>query len=122
MELQEIYDKVKAHLLAQGKPSKNDSGDCLYRGNDGYKCAAGCLIPDELYVPKMEGQKFSSLCRSWSISGHDPIMFMAFFRFEGADDRRVKLIDELQRIHDDVVPELWYGYLKLAAVHYNLTP
>jgi len=31
------------------------SGQCLYRGPDGKKCAAGLLIPDELYNPKMEG-------------------------------------------------------------------
>jgi len=62
MNNQEIFDTVVNHLRAQGRKSINESsGVCLYRGPDGTKCAAGILIPDELYKPEMEGNNFGFL-------------------------------------------------------------
>lgn len=55
MNNQETYNKVKAHLLAQGEPSRQGA-DCLYRGANGLKCAIGCLIADDQYDPAFEGQ------------------------------------------------------------------
>jgi hypothetical protein len=55
MTKQEIFDKVATHLLAQGKPSFTRFGGCQYRGPNGAKCAAGVLIPDDLYDPGYEG-------------------------------------------------------------------
>lgn len=51
---QETFDTVVSFLIAQGKPAKGRDG-CMYRGPDGTKCAAGCLIPDEMYSEDMEG-------------------------------------------------------------------
>lgn len=51
---QEIFDKVLAHCRQQGVSATNDAGDCMYRGRNGTKCAVGCLIPDNVYVPSME--------------------------------------------------------------------
>ena len=53
MKKQEVFNKVAAHLLAQGKPALKGE-DCVYRSKDGLKCAIGCLIPDENYTPEME--------------------------------------------------------------------
>ena len=55
MTNQEIYDDVLAHLRKQGKAAVNTGGDCQYRGASGTSCAVGCLIPDELYDPLIEG-------------------------------------------------------------------
>lgn len=60
MTNQQIFDKVALHLLKQGKRAMSDWGNpnglsCSYRGEDGTSCAVGCLIPDEHYVPAMEG-------------------------------------------------------------------
>lgn len=58
MTPQKIFDKVAAHLFAQGKRAMADpdchSGQCMYRGPNGSKCAVGVLIPDKLYRRGME--------------------------------------------------------------------
>lgn len=55
MNNQQTYDKVKAHLLAQGKAAVNDKGECVYRAPDGSQCGIGCLIDDDQYDPGFEG-------------------------------------------------------------------
>ena len=60
---QEVFDYVIGQLVRQGGRSVSASGeDCRYRGSDGSKCAVGFLIPDELYVWRMEGDSLSGLC------------------------------------------------------------
>ena len=53
---QEMFDTVAKHLFTQGRPAISPSeGTCKFRTNDGLKCAAGCLIPDDLYRTWLEG-------------------------------------------------------------------
>jgi len=35
-------------------------GGCLYRTEDGNRCAVGCFIPDEVYVPTMDSDTDTS--------------------------------------------------------------
>lgn len=58
---QEIFDTVARHLLKQGRPASKRDGACFYRTDDGLKCAAGVLIPDEDYSPWMENQPADQL-------------------------------------------------------------
>lgn len=51
---QDILDTAYAFLIAQGKPSVNAAGLCLYRGPNSLKCALGFFISDEEYKPEME--------------------------------------------------------------------
>lgn len=61
MNKQEIFDYVARHLIAQGRAAVNpETGNCLYRAPNGDKCAAGCLISDEVYRPSMEGKSVNS--------------------------------------------------------------
>lgn len=53
MTKQEMFDKVAEHLLKQGGPAWDNM--CMYRAPNGRKCAAGCLIPDNLYRKEWEG-------------------------------------------------------------------
>ncbi len=47
MNRQEVFTKVKDHLLKQNKAAVNAGyGACAYLAPDGLKCAVGCLIPD----------------------------------------------------------------------------
>lgn len=48
-ELQEVFTTVSKHLLAQGVACRNEDDDCMYRNEEGLKCAVGCLISDEAY-------------------------------------------------------------------------
>lgn len=56
MTQQEIFDTVVRALGKQGKPALDERGKCLYRAPDGSKCAAGHLIPDDVYKRSMEFQ------------------------------------------------------------------
>ena len=66
MTLQEIYDKVVNHLRTQNAKSlsfvcdTDEHASCAYRGDGGLKCAAGCLITDELYDNNMEDLAWGS--------------------------------------------------------------
>jgi len=105
---QEIFDFVARALLAQGRPSGkievNSAGGgvpfftCLYRSPDGCKCAAGHLIPDELYVPEMEGKAIYTLMLG--LTGLEPL------QIEDIKNNLI-LVECLQRAHDG--PALYYG-------------
>jgi len=85
-------DAIVAHLLDQGRPSVNESGDCLYRGPDGLMCALGALISPSLYQPYMEGK------------GGLQVRGYLAPRFLGADSTILLL---MQCLHDD-----WASYLR----------
>lgn len=53
---QELFDKVAGHLARQGCQATDSLGRCAYRGSDGMKCAAGCLIADAHYSPEIESK------------------------------------------------------------------
>lgn len=60
MTNQEAFDFVVRSLVVQGKPSVEGTS-CSYRAPDGCRCAAGWLIPDDKYNPRMEGVTVSSV-------------------------------------------------------------
>jgi hypothetical protein len=86
MTKQEIFDTVAFHLIKQGKKSANDRGICLYRSPGGLKCAVGCLIPDEVYWPSMEGRSVSRL-----LGCYDGLKFLRPFK---------AILNDLQQAHD----------------------
>lgn len=107
--LQEIFDIVAKHLLTQGKKSVS-RGFCSYRGNDGTKCAAGALIPDNQYDCKFEQLSWDELVRK-----------------EWVEDKFTYQIQMLQRIHDDAdndptkCLESWKDDLRSFAKSHHLT-
>lgn len=119
---QEVFDKVAKHLLTQGERSTgniynidydeeyeepDDVSDCAYRGDNGLMCAVGCLIPDEVYLPSMEGQSVSSLL--WGYTGNN--------LKEHLGSNQV-LLQDLQDIHDETEPADWKAKLvELAQFH-----
>jgi hypothetical protein len=63
---QATFNKVYRFLVAQGRPSVNKATEkCLYRhqlrNGKVLKCAVGCLIPDRLYTPRMEGKTWGQI-------------------------------------------------------------
>ena len=75
---QEIFDRVAIHLMTQGHPAVNEDGDCRYRGERGTSCAVGCLIPDELYDPEIEGESIHVLPSELKIYlGRDHLIFLS---------------------------------------------
>ena len=116
---QEIFDRVSTHLLSQNQKSLLDPGlqelpgcqvdghapRCAYRGENNTMCAAGCLIRDEFYSPKLENLVADTILVSGALikSGvdmHDPDISA--------------LVSRLQNIHDDIKVEDWPEYLNIA--------
>ncbi|MGQ7794513.1 hypothetical protein ACUN0C_19080 [Faunimonas sp. B44] len=96
---QEAFDFVVRHLFKQGERAVAEGGGCLYRGPDGTKCAVGCLIPDELYTPRLEGNSVFMLPQRVLDQLPAP-----------------SLLNELQIAHDD--PTNWWNPTRL---RYHLT-
>jgi hypothetical protein len=65
MNRQEVFDTVSRHLIEQGCKSVSiddmeiGSYSCMYRGEQGTKCAIGALIKDEYYCSTFEGGTLS---------------------------------------------------------------
>ena len=94
---QEVFEQVAKHLLTQNKKSF-EFDTCRYRGPNGLKCAAGCLISDEEYIVGFEGTTWAGL-----------------FNLPYSC-----LIQGLQDIHDNEDVQDWKQSLFNLAVQYNL--
>ena len=71
MNTQQVFDKIVKGLASQGwRKSVDENMDCKYR-YEGLKCAAGWLIPDELYKPEIEGCRFSVLISQNALTAAD---------------------------------------------------
>ena len=94
----DVFNKVSEHLLAQNDRSLSLAGlYCVYRSNSGLKCAVGCLIKDEFYSRELEGRyvRTNVIESVLKLSGV-PIT-----------EEVLKLLEELQRLHDYVTPVGW---------------
>lgn len=91
MNSQEVLNKVYLAVRAQGAPSKSPTGRCAYRGEGGTKCAAGHLIDDVHYTPRLEGKSatFPDVVAALRASGVDPDCIWG-------------LVNDLQLAHDGV--------------------
>lgn len=99
---QEIFDYVVEFLLRQNEKSVGEIGSfdgCMYRtissGNSGNKvlcCAVGCLLPEDQYHPKYEGENFSTAIPYFIPLNHTP---------------KEDLLLDLQCIHDERSPFEW---------------
>ena len=95
MNEQETFDNVALHLLKQGKKavgsydgSSYSETVCKYRSKDGLKCAVGCLIPDEMYDPLMEGHGVDHLLHE----------FYDVCKAAGIDENNKNLLKDMQLI------------------------
>jgi hypothetical protein len=117
---QEIFDKVAKHLLTQNRQAKGKTG-CAYRGDNGDKCAIGCLIPDEDYGPKMEnGAPRIGDPESLPLNTR---LVTAFCREKlgASTDEDILFLTRLQSLHDYSPPEDWRGELQSFAAQYELS-
>ncbi len=55
MTAQEMFDKVWIGLKGQGFAASVDANNnCMYRSPKGLRCAAGHVLPDEMYTSNLE--------------------------------------------------------------------
>jgi len=96
---QQTFDIVVKGLAAQGfeRALATDSySSCMYRDDKGRKCAAGQLIPDELYNPEME--KMGSICYIFD-DDFDRDRY-SLYELSGLVEHDRKLLIDLQDAHD----------------------
>jgi hypothetical protein len=103
MNHQQIFDIVATHLLKQKARSQNHSRTaCLYRGQEGRKCAVGVLIADEHFEPDFNqcGVYNSKVVNSLQKSGIS------------TDIDTMDLLGDLQWIHDSHPVDGWKSRLQ----------
>ena len=105
---QEIFTKVKTHLLKQGVRAMNEDEECQYRGENETKCAVGCLIPDKNYNKKIEGDSVDS----------GTVQKCIPYKIDSIEDE--DFLCKLQYIHDQHLPEKWGLALVTFAQDHNL--
>jgi len=108
--LQEVFNKVYKHLISAEHPSVDANGYCAYRGQDGRRCAIGCLIADEFYNSALEGL-------SAEAESVTKILFKSGIR---VDALPTGFLDGLQRIHDSRFDER-HAELSMFADSYGLS-
>src|SRR5690242_10932731 len=97
---QEVFDQVVTHLLTQKRKSVGQDklglgNDCVYRGEDGTMCAAGCIISNEEYNEELfEGYSWTTLCDK-----------------DIVPKKHMTLISNLQFIHDKCEVKEWKSKL-----------
>jgi len=103
---QQILDKVRDRAT---NPVRSESAFvCRYRSDSGLACFVGCIIPDELYSPEMEGCSVDQL--------------IACGRFpEAAEMLRPHrgMLKVLQGIHDWLLPDAWLSEIAKCARLFN---
>src|SRR3954469_8501614 len=115
MNRQEVYNKVKNHLLTQLAVSeieveftRNDGTvakaiSCAYRGPNGRMCGIGCLILDEHFRPEINGDLVTDY-KVWKALQASGVIYQS-----GSEDEKFLLA--LQKIHDDQYPQDWAEHL-----------
>ena len=74
---QEVFDHVCEHLAQQKRRAVDDAGSCVYRAEDGLKCAIGCFIPDNKYAKLMEGKAIHILELEGRFNSNLDIVFLS---------------------------------------------
>lgn len=107
LEEQDIFNQVAIHLINQNEKSTSFDGRCAYRGDNDLKCAVGCLITDDEYLPNMENLSIVTIVKRFSTLSR-------FSKF-------IDLLQDLQRIHDVIPIENWRDELVKVTTKYNLS-
>lgn len=110
MNKQEVFNKVVTHLRKQKIPARSD-GNCVYRSADGLMCAVGCLIPDNLYDPGIEGQVVAGVIADFPKVAES-------LGIESMNDE--DFLHQLQIVHDEFIVTRWEEQWKIVALQFNL--
>jgi hypothetical protein len=112
MGMNEVFNKVSAHLLKQNAKSVAFDNACMYKSWLGLSCAVGCLIDDEHYNSEFEEE------------GCDNPLVVDALAKSGVDvtGNTIGLLHSLQTCHDDYEVHEWEAELMRIARWYDVTP
>ena len=118
MDMVEVFNKVEAHLLAQGVKSirKQSEYMCAYRGTGGLSCAVGCLIKDAFYSRSLEG---IAMWADEKEEDRQTLLEEALIN-SGIDLKptTTHMLSDLQYLHDRKNPKDWKQELQKLRVKY----
>jgi len=112
---QELFDQALDHLMTQKKrctTTELHPPTCLYRGDNGLKCAIGGVLPDELYHPKYENSEAIMLLED---IGHPKAVTKS-----GQLTKFAKLASDIQLVHDSSEVPAWLAKMAFLAGKYKL--
>lgn len=115
---QDVFTQVATHLLTQNAKSYSETGDCLYRGLNNTKCAAGCLIADDEYKPEMD---CSVQTNKYSLPTAGTTWPSLITRGLIPTTVHRDLIISLQSIHDTSNIDDWKWQLEIIAKNHDVT-
>jgi len=120
MTNQEIYTKVRKHLLTQKERAVAVNGtSCQYRTPGGLTCAVGCLIPKELYTNNIEGASAYDAANGVQIGRAEHFLHAIFVKL-GIGPESAELLSRLQTTHDAIPEHHWEEHLNQLAASTNL--
>ena len=104
LAIEDIFERVRTHLLAQQCRSEDADGEPRYRGLDNRRCGVGILIDDAFYCSAIERLGVSLL----RVPSDDALARALRCSGVNVDDERVvELLIDLQDIHDLAAIERW---------------
>ena len=108
LTLRETFDKVKAHLLTQNERAVSPAGSCMYRTEDGKKCAVGGLITDEAYNPSIEHKSVNVVTNPrWPEEAACMRDALVKSGVPIDEPSTLYVLRSLQQIHDNVPVSCW---------------
>jgi len=119
MTNQEIYTKVRKHLLTQKERAAENGYSCRYRTEEGLTCAVGCLIPEELYTGNIEGASAPDAAKGFYLDGAEGFLHAIFVKL-GIGSESAGLLGRLQGIHDKMSEHRWEEHLNQLAASMGL--
>ncbi len=136
MTKQQVFDKVVLGFVEQKAFARvgGPGGSCRYRTDEGFKCAIGMLIPDDIYDPQIEFENPSSMLQYINTDvTFRPIIDKDKFKIaaqyvvnlideEGSDDiDNAHFLSLLQSVHDEAESgDDFFRELKFFAVQHEL--
>jgi len=121
MNRQEIFNKVCEHLIKQNEKAMDHVNDtCMYRSGEDDNplcCGIGCLIPDELYDPLLEGRGIRNIFDHRYDCTHSAAVIEHIGIETEAD---LFFINALQVVHDSSFVADWPLALREKAIRYRL--
>ncbi len=109
LSAQQIYNKVKKHLLKQGVQSLSPSGSCMMLSPTGLRCAVGCLLPPSDYTSGVSRYAMNK-------------PFLTKLKRRGVDyTKHGKLLSQLTIAHDSGSSD-WASALQRVAIANGLQP
>lgn len=119
MDLSMVFNTVANHMLKQYAQSRHaeegQPAKLMYRTPSGLADPIGCLIPKNMYHPDMEGYAFKgpSTWKQWTNNDGLEKLRVALTRsgIDTHDEMVMRLLTDLQQVHDTHEPKFWYDRL-----------